>query len=61
MCEPQETLKDVEDAFQLLGLGFDATEDAVTKQYQRLALKNHPDKNPGREEAQAQFDKVLRL
>ncbi|KAL5494690.1 hypothetical protein ACEPAI_151 [Sanghuangporus weigelae] len=58
MSEPQKTLEDVKAAYRQLGLEFGASEDAVKKKYRELALKEHPDKNPGNAEAAARFDKI---
>jgi molecular chaperone DnaJ len=43
------------DYYEVLGLSRDATEDQVKKAYRRLALKFHPDKNPGNKEAEENF------
>ena len=39
------------DYYQVLGVPRNATEDAVTKAYRRLAMKYHPDRNPDDKEA----------
>jgi molecular chaperone DnaJ len=33
------------DFYQVLGVARNATEDAITKAYRRLAMKYHPDRN----------------
>src|SRR5262245_14511000 len=43
------------DYYQVLGVPRNATEEAVTKSYRRLAMKFHPDRNPGDKEAEERF------
>ncbi len=43
------------DYYEVLGVSRDATEDDVKRAYRRLALKYHPDKNPGSKEAEEKF------
>jgi molecular chaperone DnaJ len=43
------------DYYEILGLTRDAAEADVKKAYRRLAMKHHPDRNPGQPEAEAQF------
>src|SRR5688572_25105238 len=43
------------DYYQVLGVPRNATEDAITKAYRRLAMKFHPDRNPDDKEAEESF------
>src|ERR671920_943951 len=50
---PMATTK--RDYYQVLGVGRTASADEIKKAYRQLALKNHPDKNPGDAEAEQRF------
>ncbi len=43
------------DYYEILGLGRNATGDELKANYRKLALKYHPDRNPGDKEAEERF------
>src|SRR5512139_4052809 len=43
------------DYYQVLGVSRNSSEDEIKKSYRQLALRHHPDRNPGDKEAEENF------
>lgn len=50
--------KEKKDYYDLLGVGRSSTADEMKKAYRKLAMKYHPDRNPGNKEAETKFKEI---
>lgn len=46
------------DYYKILGVSRDATQEEIKKAFRQLALKHHPDRNPGKKEAEDKFKEI---
>ncbi len=48
----------MKDYYKILGVPRDATQEEIKKAFRKLALKYHPDRNPGDKEAEERFKEI---
>lgn len=51
-------MADKKDYYQLLGVNKSVSADEIKKAYRKLAMKYHPDRNPGNAEAETKFKEI---
>ena len=51
-------MADKRDYYEVLGISKDASADEIKKAYRKMAMKYHPDRNPGDKEAEEKFKEV---
>lgn len=48
----------MKDPYNVLGISVNDSEEVAKKAYRRLAMKYHPDRNPGNKQAEEKFKEV---
>lgn len=51
-------MMDYKDYYQILGVARNASTDDIRKAYRKLAMKYHPDRNPGDKQAEERFKEI---
>ena len=49
-----------QDYYEMLGAGRTASDDDIKKAYRKLAMKHHPDRNPGDKDAEKKFKEPMK-
>ena len=51
-------MADKRDYYEVLGLKKGASDDEIKKAFRKMAMKYHPDKNPGDKSAEEKFKEI---